>query len=341
MVGTLALVYLAFADVWMLQAPRRQILLKPSTYPPKYQKASPAPPPLPTMGTRTELLPSGPSWRLCVGIALLAFCVSLSTSPHSTLLPRFTCWIPFSVMSSHQPTAPAPLSLDSVPHQLLAHIENVILESWTRQVGRQDFALSSDGARIVHGLTTTTGAPSSDVPHPATVVLRNNMHGGRCWLIPAFRGQVGISLSEPIYLTHVTIDHIPLRIAEATGRDAKQAPRSITVWAKLEDDAAERQYSRFLSGHPKLTGLPEGGPYLSQGYKFVPLVNFQYDIHSSRPTQTFPIHEELRALQLKFDLIVFEFTDNWGADSTCIYRVRVHGHGGGIADGVTVGIWSS
>lgn len=286
---------------------------------------------------------TGLGWRLWFCVLLLAFYAALSTGRYSSLLLWFERLAPIPVVSSRQATQPnaAPFSRDLIPNQFLGHIEDAIAGSLIRQIGRQDFALALDGARIADGLTTTHGTPLIHVPHPATVVLRDNMHGGRCWLIPGARGQVGIILPEPVRLSHVTVDHIPLQIAEAIGRDARQAPRSIIVWAKLEDEEARSQYSRFLAERDEPTRLPEGGPHLSEDDEFVALAHFQYDIHASQPVQTFPVHEELGALQMRFNHVVFEFMDNWGADCTCIYHVRVHGEAGSIGNGVAVSSYSS
>ncbi|OGE53199.1 hypothetical protein PENARI_c008G02050 [Penicillium arizonense] len=51
-----------------------------------------------------------------------------------------------------------------------------------------------------------------------------------------------------------------------------------------------------------------------------------YDIHSDEYTQSFPIQTVIDIQGIRVDKIVFRVASNWGADHTCIYRLKLHGH---------------
>jgi hypothetical protein len=47
----------------------------------------------------------------------------------------------------------------------------------------------------------------------------------------------------------------------------------------------------------------------------------EYDPHTERPIQTFQIPYQIQDLGVATENVVTKFTENWGADYTCLYRV--------------------
>ncbi|XP_074486954.1 uncharacterized protein LOC141765034 isoform X1 [Sebastes fasciatus] len=114
---------------------------------------------------------------------------------------------------------------------------------------------------------------------------------GKCWAFHGVQGTLVISLSHPITLTHVTLDHLP-RYNSPTGR-IDSAPKDFEVYG-LKDEIEE-------------------GTMLG---------TFTYD-ENGESTQTFklpnPSDEVYRCVELRV-------LTNWGqVEYTCLYRFRVHG----------------
>ncbi|RPD69587.1 hypothetical protein L226DRAFT_471403, partial [Lentinus tigrinus ALCF2SS1-7] len=208
-------------------------------------------------------------------------------------------------------------------HQLPAHlthyIDNAVRQSYLRQFTPRDHALAVDGACIVPNLSTRTEtSPSrSHKPtssHPAEVILRENLHGGSCWTLPASHGQVGIRLPHVIHPSSVTIDHLPKEILQDIG----QAPRRMRLWGTLDGDVNAQLYGEALDQ------LHEGPP-ITEGYTFVHLADFEYDVYADHPIQTFPVQAHVYEKRLHIGVFVIELLDNWGSQETCLYRLRIHG----------------
>lgn len=87
--------------------------------------------------------------------------------------------------------------------------------------GMADFALFSSGARVAVEMTSRTYSSwkgfwadrRAKQGHGPGVVLLSDITVGNCWALSGPTGQLGISLSRPIRLTHVTVDHpmLPVR----------------------------------------------------------------------------------------------------------------------------------
>lgn len=190
-----------------------------------------------------------------------------------------------------------------------------------RTIGRRDYAFAADGARIIPDMTTGTFHLSSKSisPHPAKVILRDNLHGGRCWLMPSTKGQVGIVAAERLRPTHITIDHVPRDVADEIGR----APRRMRAWAYVEGSQGLEQLHKLQESSPQLVG---NGPNVKGHYTdFLHMVDFEYDINATHYIQTFAIDRRFQELGLDYGIFTFEVLNNWGSASTCIYRIRIHG----------------
>ncbi|KAH9949977.1 hypothetical protein B0H21DRAFT_832778 [Amylocystis lapponica] len=224
-------------------------------------------------------------------------------------------------------------------------------------LARPDFALHSAGARVVPALTSDTleiqpsglgsqivglitGGNGYAIGRPPVTALHHEIHNGHCWPFVGTKGQLGVALSTPAYITDVTIDHVPKEVAT----DMRSAPRQMELWglvegkdnvAKLKEWRAQRaarqeeaRVEAELNGTPYVELLNEP-PYpksLPKVPEYVRVANFTYNIHAPEHVQTFPVVEEIRDLGIDFGLVVLLVKSNWGRDEfTCLYRLRVHG----------------
>lgn len=184
-------------------------------------------------------------------------------------------------------------------------------------VMQRDYALAVDGGKISCRLTSGCRVWRLAMGRwsPPDVILDENTQMGNCWSIPVQPVQVGVVLAQQIHPTHIVIDHIPRDIAA----DILQAPHSILVWGIVEG-AANVERLKSLGD-----SVDQRGPTYSAGHVYVLLARFEYDIHAQYAVQAFPVIEEVRLSEMDFGVIVMEMEDNWGSDTTCIYRVRIHG----------------
>lgn len=246
-------------------------------------------------------------WKLILTAILLAGVATLCnitligahiTTPLSTLPAVFQCR--------------AVPDLEHIPSPISQYIDTAIVNAFAAHIGMRDHGLMADGGRIFTALTS----PSTH-GHP-DVVLRDNLHGGRCWAIDGTRGQVGIRLPHFIHPTQITIDHAPRQIAE----NVAWAPRRMRLWGVVEGEDNQKLYKQHTSTH--VDSLPTGPP-ISHKNIFLSLATFSYDIDHPFYSQTFEIRGEVSDMGISFGVFVLEVLDNWGGDITCVYRVRIHG----------------
>lgn len=182
----------------------------------------------------------------------------------------------------------------------------------------RDYALAAHGGVIVDELTSPVDG--SHIHSSPEQVLSDDTHIGRCWLFPGSRGQISINIPDLIYPTHVSVEHIPRVVAADIG----QAPRRMILWDIVEGEEDQGIFKRLEDATNGARGRNRP-PATREEYVFVELADFEYNITSPRNVQTFPVRGDLRAAGVDTGLFVLEIVDNWGSDSTCVYRVRVHG----------------
>ncbi|KAK2817393.1 hypothetical protein Q5P01_025584 [Channa striata] len=167
-----------------------------------------------------------------------------------------------------------------------------------------DFALETQGAsvistrcsetyRIRSACVTLFGFPLWYPSESPRTVIQGYpvLLPGKCWAFHGVQGTLVISLSHPVRITHVTVDHLP-RYNSPTGR-IDSAPKDFEVYGMKNE-----------SDEGTLLGT------------------FSYD-EKGEPTQTFklpnPSDEVYRYVEMRV-------LSNWGhVEYTCLYRFRVHG----------------
>ena len=176
-------------------------------------------------------------------------------------------------------------------------------------VGIPDFALWHRGGKPIDNLTTPSSDPTKNGPATA---LDDFKQPGQCWRFEGSAGQLGVRLSQKVAISSVTVDYVPRELVISV----ESAPKNMVLWGVSDNKLAM----------PELAGAGGGRrlPALDGGHAFlVFLASFRYDPHAVSNIQTFSLKEEVR--YQVFDRVIFEVLDNWGAEFTCLYRVRVHG----------------
>ncbi|KDQ07779.1 hypothetical protein BOTBODRAFT_647961 [Botryobasidium botryosum FD-172 SS1] len=247
--------------------------------------------------------------------------------------------------SSH-PHDDSPLVIQSVDGQdvttlLKSLVDFSLLRHLKDGVAMPDYALYTGGARVIPDLTSPTYEPRSDswarylfdrmagngfaLGRPPVTALVPDNSVGNCWPFAGAAGHIGIMLSQPAFITHVTVDHASKDIAY----NIKTAPREFRVWGLVEGDQNIQKlaaYHAAIDGESRDDDDPAFFTNSPPSIRPVHLVSFSYDINSPSPTQTFPLPEKLQKLGLDIGIVVFQIQSNWGdSDFTCLYRVRVHG----------------
>ncbi|TBU32615.1 hypothetical protein BD311DRAFT_546439 [Dichomitus squalens] len=233
-------------------------------------------------------------------------------------------------------------------------VDNAVMRTSKDTLARVDFALHSGGARIIPSLTSDTlevrpsglrnqivglitGGNGYAVGRPPVTALHHEIHTGHCWPFEGSQGQLAVALAAPVYITDVTIDHVPKEVA----MDMRSAPRQMELWGLIEgkDNIAKvhEWYERRAAqrealeeaGQPVPPNLVDDIVYprsLPQNPEYLRIANFTYDIHAPDYIQTFPVRDEIKELGIDFGVVVLLVKSNWGKDEfTCLYRLRVHG----------------
>ncbi|XP_044224641.1 SUN domain-containing protein 3-like [Thunnus albacares] len=168
-----------------------------------------------------------------------------------------------------------------------------------------NFALESQGANVLHHLTSQTyytqpplvtfwGIPLWYPPaNPRTVIQGHSspLTPGHCWAFAGRRGHLLISLSHPVTITHVTLGHISSM--QSTAGFAYSAPREFSVYG-----------IKTASGETTRLGT------------------FVYD-PNGESLQTFKLPDHTKGV---FRFVKLQIESNWGhPEYTCVYNFRVHG----------------
>lgn len=155
------------------------------------------------------------------------------------------------------------------------------------------------------------------------MALSDELRVGHCWEVSGTSLQLGIRLPKMLRPSHISIDHIPRELAIESGR----APRLVRLWGAV-DGPSNAQLSRDVieQRHATSSVISNAtGPRMTGGQTYLLLAGAEYDIHGPSRTQTFPVYPDIVASKVDFGVVVVEVASNWGSNTTCLYRVRIHG----------------
>ncbi|XP_047215550.1 SUN domain-containing protein 3-like isoform X1 [Girardinichthys multiradiatus] len=166
-----------------------------------------------------------------------------------------------------------------------------------------NFALESQGARILHQRTSDTyqrveacrwfGLPIWQPAVGPKIVIQGKSHllPGQCWAFAGSQGHLSIALSHRVSISHVSIGHIP-KMVSPTG-SISSAPREFSVYGNKDLEDEESLLGTFL--------YDEDGDHL----------------------QTFKLPDRKAG---SFRFMRLQVNSNWGKpEYTCLYGFRVHG----------------
>ncbi|KIP01821.1 hypothetical protein PHLGIDRAFT_131093 [Phlebiopsis gigantea 11061_1 CR5-6] len=183
----------------------------------------------------------------------------------------------------------------------------------------RDYALEADGGSVDDALTTPRNTWEFSKTYPIEAI-RESLRVGDCWSIGAPMGQIGLSLAMPIRPRRVTIDHLHYLTAAKVG----EAPKSMSLWGVV-DGIRNMEIVESLKAARNIGLNDTAGPSIGGRHTYIRLTAFDYVIPSDFATQTFPVFDHIMESDLDVGVVVLEITENYGAETTCLYRVRVHG----------------
>ncbi|KAL4930898.1 uncharacterized protein BDV17DRAFT_257714 [Aspergillus undulatus] len=193
-------------------------------------------------------------------------------------------------------------------------------------------------------------------PQPPLAALTPWEDFGECWCSAPRQGmsQIGIILGRRIVPEDVIVEHLP---KTATIRP-EVAPQEMELWARYRYIGKNARpykssWSSWIRGYPeniagqdalasdrkvvrgpvmealRLTWRGEPDEAFSDdkllGEDFYRIGKWTYDIHEKTHIQRFPVTALLDSDELRVDKVVFRVKSNWGANETCIYRLKLHG----------------
>lgn len=228
--------------------------------------------------------------------------------------------------------SPRPTTPQVISPEIRSYVHQLLSAALHDPVARRDYALHADGATVIHDLTLPMTRDADVSPDHTTtsshsapeVALTDNLRIGQCWHVRGQTCQLAVGVPAFLHPTHITIDHIPIEISA----DIRQAPHRMLLWGLVEGPHNRAHYHALVANGVALHSVVYGryGPSLSKDHLYVLLATFKYDIYAPFHIQTFTVDKTIIDSDFYFGVIVLEVVDNWGADSTCLYRVRLHGH---------------
>jgi Sad1 / UNC-like C-terminal len=287
------------------------------------------------------------AWSSCVFVAHL---LGVKCSLGFPLVPpfhfSFTCEARVDGVSPHTPyDSIAPAQLNDLITRISALDSHIHEKNLLLLHRRRDFALRAGGSSVLLGLTSPTYRPqrnsqisqywneawellrgydvaSVDI-NPPIVVLEDDICVGSCWAFAGSTGNIGISLAERVFISDITIGYAdPVLLSRS---ESLRAPQSLILWG-LVDDAVGNSATEIHQSHcttdcfSRSPSFPPFPPSV-----FLPVVEFRYDLNSTQMFQSFPVSQSVQESQTSFQIVVLQVTSNWGSNSTCLYRIGIHG----------------
>ncbi|EMD35103.1 hypothetical protein CERSUDRAFT_97019 [Gelatoporia subvermispora B] len=145
-------------------------------------------------------------------------------------------------------------------------------------------------------------------------VLTSGYHG----IFKSGDNDLSIAIDADVYLGK--FEHLPSEIAIDIG----QAPKHMMLWGVVDGKSNTHAFRQLVAS--ELPGPDHQAPAIAKDLLWAPLTSFTYDITVDEPVQTFPVHQQYVKSGITFGVVVLEVLKNWESDSTCLYRVMLHGN---------------
>lgn len=181
-----------------------------------------------------------------------------------------------------------------------------------------DYASLSAGGRTIDALTSATYSPTGAKSliswlgrrNSPELALTDGLEAGECWAFDGDAGQLGIQLTHPIHVSHLTVGH-------ENKSPTSSAPKNLILWGLTPAD------SKFCitSGGVGDVGMPT--PDFGSGYCGIHLLSGIYEPSDSMLYQNFSTINHGHC----FDRVIVQVVGNWGnnVDFTCVYRIQIYG----------------
>lgn len=199
----------------------------------------------------------------------------------------------------------------------------------------RNFASKGEGAEIIQTHTSEThGIPretiyswflrkvrgfdmNSVLINPPSVVMEKTFELGECWEFTGPSGHIGISFSGPIEIANVTI-HQAHGIVSA--KEHARVPRDLVLWGQVDISA---NITNLSLENRTMDDFLRTGIRGSRSGTLWRLAEMQYAQVSK--AQTFKLSQAAENVDASFEAIIVEVLSNWGAPTTCLYHISVHG----------------
>lgn len=159
------------------------------------------------------------------------------------------------------------------------------------------------------------------MPSPPTEALTSWEEYGDCWCAAAgdaagSGASLGVIMSSNIYPDQVVIEHIQSSATLSPGA----APRDMELLLYLPDadvyNMVKELSDSIFENDTEADMLP---------YRYVRVATWTYDMQALDNVQAYPVQLDLAELGAHSNKAVIRSKNNWGAEFTCLYRVRLHG----------------
>uniref|UniRef100_A0A1B6C1S9 SUN domain-containing protein n=2 Tax=Clastoptera arizonana TaxID=38151 RepID=A0A1B6C1S9_9HEMI len=172
------------------------------------------------------------------------------------------------------------------------------------KTGLTDYALGISGGKILSTRSTETynpgeptlsffGIPLCTQTNKAKAIIQTSVFPGECWAVKGHEAAVVIQLISKIYVTNISLEHIPQALSPTGEIDS--APKDFSIW-----------------GLSDIEGVKDAHFFGQFTYR-----------KDGTALQTFSVQ---KLCSRQYQIIEFKLHSNHGhLDYTCIYRIRVHG----------------
>ncbi|KAL0573308.1 hypothetical protein V5O48_008649 [Marasmius crinis-equi] len=265
---------------------------------------------------------------------ILSLAANMNSLNRSIILSRTTCAAQNVVCTVQAVLSPGtPCSL--IPCDIFRSQEFDGLSSVSTFL-EVDYALKANGGDIIPTFTSETlGYAEASIPYwdrilypvrryypqhlgitPPDEIIEDAVQIGQCWMFSGSKGHIGIALSKPIIITHITFHHPDRR--ELSHEALSQLPSQMQLWSLLSDRSAALLDPSKHPVFPVERFITRSGRHPSGD--LIRLANLTYESHPGRRNTV-----SLAPTGITSAAIILEITANEGADRTCLYRISVHG----------------
>ncbi|XP_047108386.1 klaroid protein-like isoform X2 [Schistocerca piceifrons] len=189
--------------------------------------------------------------------------------------------------------------------EIIKRVERMIFNELQKydadKVALPDFALENTGGSVITTRGTQTKQISVSLMGTSLCTQKNlpnriiqaNVLPGECWAFHGSSGSAAIKLITEIYVTAVTLEHIPQALSPTGERTS--APKEFSIWGITSVDSDE---DAFCFGQ------------------------FLYDLKGP-PVQTFKVKNYSPKLYSMTEMRIH--SNHGNPNYTCVYRLRIHG----------------